>query len=299
MTDPTLLTTHSLTDRSVTQYNLTKHHGLGNDFLIAIQPSRRLGPDDAVTWCDRRRGLGADGLIELTTHDDTATPVDGDAHVWSMILWNADGSRAEISGNGMRCVGQALIRASDQTDGHLVVRTDAGLRRLHVHATPDPLTHQVRVDMGVAGQGPPPSDRLSELGVEAHRQLGVDMGNPHLVVLVDDPATIDLAAVGPRVEADYPSGINVHFVRVDNPSTITLEVWERGAGLTEACGSGACAAAYAARQWGLTDATVKVSMVGGSAEVEVGDTIHLTGPATFVADISVADSAGRPGAARG
>lgn len=273
---------------------LTKHHGLGNDFLVAVDPSRPFAPDDAVAWCDRRRGIGADGLIELSSGSD-----DTGAQLWTMRMWNSDGSQPEISGNGMRCVGQALARhigAADDglaegDDHHLLVNTDAGLRQVHVRAG-DGSTRQVRVDMGAPGAGPADSDAWGLMGVWVDRQLGVDMGNPHLVALVENPAGIDMERVGPMIEADYPDGLNVHVVKVENPSTITMNIWERGAGLTEACGSGACAAAYATNSWGLTDPIVKVEMPGGSAEVEVGSaesggSVHLTGPASFVAEVIV------------
>ncbi len=274
---------------------LTKHHGLGNDFLIAVKPTRALTPADAIAWCDRRRGVGADGLIELTSGDD----VEGSSAVWAMQMWNSDGSQPEISGNGMRCVGQALARhigsletgSAEADEHHLLVRTAAGLRQVHVRPGDD-ATRSVQVDMGAPGEGPAESDAWSLMGVWVDRQLGVSMGNPHLVALVDDPMAIDMERVGSTIEADYADGLNVHVMRVDNPSTISMNIWERGAGLTEACGSGACAAAFAANQWGLTEPTVKVNMPGGSAEIEVGDTLLLTGPATFVAEITAADPTG-------
>lgn len=277
---------------------LTKHHALGNDFLIAIDPARPLGPGDAVAWCDRRTGIGADGLMQVDTIDaDPGRPP------WRMTLWNADGSEAEISGNGVRCVGQAIV-LHDGLSGAFILDVDtaSGVRRLEVVDAPAPelgggaAFHSVRVDMGAPRPGgPEASDRWSAAGVDVFRQEGIDMGNPHLVALVDDPAAIDLAAVGPAVEAQYPAGCNVHVVRIEDASTIELRVWERGAGITEACGSGACAAAVAGHRWGLTSGRVQVVMPGGAVEVEVtDDTVHLTGPATYVADIAV-PSAGQGG----
>lgn len=270
--------------RLVILISLTKHHGLGNDFLIAIDPPRPLTADDAIAWCDRRRGMGADGLIEVTSNNDN----DDAAQLWSMTLFNADGSKAEISGNGIRCVGQAIADSLGVAGEHsALIRTDAGLRTVHVRASDGGTTRQVRVDMGPAGEGPAHSDAWATLGVWVDNQAGLDLGNPHLVALVDDPMAIDMGRIGPVVEADYPDGLNVHVVRVDNPSTVTMNIWERGAGLTEACGSGACAAAAATHSWGLTESIVKVNMPGGSAEVEVGDTIFLTGPATLVGEVVI------------
>ncbi len=257
---------------------LTKHHGLGNDFLVALNPGRPLVGADATAWCARHRGIGADGLIIGTT--------DGPGR-WSMVLFNADGSRAEISGNGIRCLGQAIAMDVGATEPITVaVSTDAGERKLAI--TPQPGgTAQVRVEMGSAGDGPQLSDRWSELAVAVQQQVSVDLGNPHLVALVDELDGYDIAAIGPVVEADYPQGCNVHLVMVAGPDRIKVVHWERGVGVTEACGSGATAAAVAANRWELVGDLVTVDMPGGSAQVGIGDPLALWGPATFIARIEV------------
>lgn len=262
---------------------LTKHHGLGNDFLIAIEPNAELGPDDAVRWCDRRTGIGADGLI-------AAMPAGEDPSSWTMTLWNADGSRAELSGNGLRCLGQALVLADDGggSSRSFTIHTDAGPRPLEVFPDRSSDTDEVTVAMGVPASGPPAFDGWPALGVDVRRQLGVDVGNPHLVALVERLGDIDLATVGPAVEAHYEGGMNVELIEIIDRSSIRLRVWERGAGLTEACGTGACAAAYAARSWDRVDGRVDVEMPGGSAVVATdGGQLSLTGPATFVAVVEV------------
>lgn len=262
----------------------SKHHGLGNDFLIAVEPARPFTPADARFWCDRRRGIGADGLISAVQNDDGS---------WTMVLFNSDGSRPEVSGNGLRCLGQALaahVRAEEPVT--FVVDTDGGRRTLDVEPTwPEA---RVRVDMGPATAAGALSERFAELGVDVQRQIAIDIGNPHLVALLDDASAHDVTEVGPVVEADYPDGINVHLIDVVDPSTIRLFVWERGAGYTEACGSGACAAGWAAQQWGLVEGPVNVVMPGGGATIEVvptdaGETLVLTGPAEFVATIELPD----------
>lgn len=264
---------------------LTKHHGLGNDFLIAVEPSRTLTMTDAIAWCDRRRGIGADGLIELR---QLSAGAEGAPAMWSMDILNADGSVAAVCGNGLRCVGQALVLHDGLTnDASYLIRTPSGIRSLEVVADRRSGTHQVRVDMGPASGGLPVSDRWSELGIDVQQQLGVSIGNPHVVALVEHPESFDIGVVGPTVEADFPEGVNVHLIRVDDASTITMKIWERGAGITEACGSGACAVAWAASQWGLVEATVSVNMPGGSAVIEVGETIYLNGPATFVGSVTL------------
>ncbi|MGF1599020.1 MAG: diaminopimelate epimerase [Acidimicrobiales bacterium] len=262
---------------------LTKHHGLGNDFLVAIEPDLTVGPDDARRWCDRRRGVGADGLIIAARHGEDPT-------AWRMQLWNADGSAAELSGNGLRCLGQALVLHHDdgQPTATFTVHTDAGVRTLEVQ--PDRATHTdtVEVAMGVPRPGPAASARWPGLGITVERQLGVDMGNPHLVALVPAVADVDLATVGPAIESDYPDGVNVEVIELRGRDSLSLRVWERGAGITEACGTGACAAVWAARTWGLVDDRVEVVMPGGTAGVRFdGDAVTLSGPATFVAVVEI------------
>lgn len=266
---------------------LTKHHGLGNDFLVAVDPPRPLTPDDALAWCDRRRGIGADGLI-------MATPL-GSPDRWRMVLFNSDGGRAEISGNGLRCLAQALaghLGHDGTTDLPLTIETDAGTRQAVVQARrpgAPPAEDGVRVGMGKAVDGPAPSTRWAELGVPVTAQVGADLGNPHLVAFVDQPdalADLDMARIGPVVESDHPGGLNVHVARVVDRGRLEMVIWERGAAVTMACGSGACAAAWAANRAGLVDRSVEVGMPGGSATVELGDDeVVLVGPAVRVAEI--------------
>lgn len=265
---------------------LTKHHGLGNDFLIAIDPPRALSGADAISWCHRRRGIGADGLISASRAPAGAS---GDGRHWSMAMWNADGSRPEVSGNGLRCLGQAL--AAHTGAPTFDVHTDAGPRAVTmIKGGAEAL---LRVDMGPAAADGALSTRWDELGVAVQRQAAVRIGNPHLVALVDRVDAHDIAAVGRAVEADSPDGVNVHLIQQVDRETVELRVWERGVGPTEACGSGACAAAWAARTWGLVSPTVRVRMPGGDVSVEVveGDqpSVHLTGPAVFVAAVDVED----------
>jgi len=277
---------------------LTKHHGLGNDFLIALDERNDGGVvvdgDLARRLCDRRRGIGADGLIHgaRPTTEQQAQGVDVVMH-----LFNSDGSRAELSGNGIRCLAQAVAMARGLVDGVLTVLSDAGARRLQIDAAVGDVW-MVSVDMGVAGPGPEVPSAVADRFADARLQ-SVDMGNPHLVVAVDDLAGIDVATDGPWVEKHFVDGINVEFVRpLDEGASIDLLVWERGAGVTEACGTGACAAAFAVRRWSSPaqaqakaeplDAVVR--MPGGAVTVRVdGDHVTLIGPTAFVADILIDD----------
>jgi diaminopimelate epimerase len=255
---------------------LSKHHGLGNDFLVVLdQPA---DADLARRLCDRRTGIGADGLIVGTAGGPGGADL-------TMVLYNADGSRAEMSGNGIRCLAQAWVREHPSSDGQLRIATDAGARPVTVVTTVDPATVQAHVDMGKALPGPD----LGQLVLDAAQAVTVDVGNPHLVLLVDDVVPVDVDADGPFIELGIEGGINVEWIAPD-PDTagrLDLRVWERGAGHTLACGTGACAAAHAAHAWGLVGERVTVAMEGGEVEVVLGDTITLIGPATFVADITV------------
>jgi len=264
----------------MTTLTLTKHHGLGNDFLVVFQPD----VDDlamlARQLCDRRRGIGADGLLIADVADGYAA---------RMTLYNADGSRAEMSGNGIRCFAQALAaRRGDLSDQ--MILTDAGDRLVVLDATDDPATITARVEMGdVSGLDEP--DGWSALGCHPDRPVAhLSLGNPHSVVGVDEVAAVDLAELGGQVPQ-----INLEIVEPGPESNaITMRVHERGAGITEACGTGACAAAYAARSWGLvarSEGHVVVHMDGGTATVSFDDDAPeravLTGPATYVATIEV------------
>ncbi len=276
---------------------VSKHHGLGNDFLVLVD----LAGDDEVTpelarWaCDRRRGIGADGFLVGSVPEGFFP--DGPPHL-RMVLYNADGGRAEMSGNGIRCLAQAEARRMGVDRVELRILTDAGLRVCEVREGPDPRTATVSVDMGRARALPDPGDGWQvEAGVPVHRAALVDLGNPHAVLLVDDPSQVDLAVVGPAVERHFPAGVNVEVVAPAAGDGLRLRVWERGAGITEACGTGACAAAWAAHGWGLAAVDVTVHMPGGDAVVVVGDHLTLVGPATYVADIDL-DPEGVPTAWR-
>ncbi len=273
-------------------HRLAKHHGLGNDFLVLFTDEVVDGDGWAArarAWCERHRGIGADGLILGSPGADGAD--------LTMTLHNADGSVAEISGNGLRCLAQAEIRRRAHVGGDLVVATGAGRRRAAVHPGRSPREAWVEVTMGSAGPGPEP-DRPVELptGADGHAVLAdaprcaVDLGNPHLVVRVDDPAAVDVAAVGPAFEAAYDHGMNVHLLAPAGQDEVTVVHWERGVGVTEACGSGACAAAVAAHRWGLVGERVVAHLPGGDVEVALGGPeIVLGGPAVHIADVEVDD----------
>jgi diaminopimelate epimerase len=212
-----------------------------------------------------------------------------------MHLWNADGSRAEMSGNGIRCLGQALAIARDDHEASYVVITDGGRRELVVHDDAEHRLAQVHVTMGPVGDGPDIPAAVSERLADA-RHATAEVGNPHLVVLVGDLAGVDLVGTGSWIEQQFPNGVNVEFITAgDGPDTLDLLVWERGAGVTEACGTGATAAAHLAHRWGLVGREVRVDMPGGSAEVVLAPDDRpdaepvLIGPSQHIATVEVAD----------
>ena len=270
---------------------VTKHHGLGNDFLVLLclnatapPPSLGAGTQLARQLCDRHRGIGADGLLVASLPDSTS-----DADV-VMRLHNADGSVAEMSGNGIRCLAQAVVDSGFRPAGNLRVQTGAGLRVVGVEPTDEHGLAMVRVDMGVAKIDPfdvPPE--VSEI-IGVHRVTTVDVGNPHIVI-ERDPDTVDMATFGPAVEAHFMSrfgGMNVEVVVARDRDNVDMVVWERGVGITEACGTGATATAVATNRWGLTGNQTVVRQPGGSATVELnGEQVTLVGPSQFVASCTV------------
>jgi diaminopimelate epimerase len=259
---------------------LTKHHGLANDFLVLIDLDQTspITADLARALCHRSTGIGADGLIRVTPGTNGAD--------LTMELLNSDGSPAEMSGNGMRCLVQAVVMAKVAPGSEFAVATAGGVRAVSHRLGSRPGESWVSVDMGPTSHGAVDPASLTYSTPYTH-VASVDIGNPHLVMLVDDPATIDLAQAGPAYESQFAHGANIHWIAVDGADALRLRVWERGAGITQACGTGACAAATAAHSWGLVGSDVRVTMPGGAVEVGLGDTVTLSGPAAFIATIDV------------
>jgi diaminopimelate epimerase len=253
---------------------LTKHHGLGNDFLVLLDLTASLdaGPDLARAVCDRTTGVGADGLIRARPDDEADI---------RMELWNSDGSAAELSGNGLRCLAQALVLA-EVTGDELSVATARGTHALHVTATDHAGVHQVVAEMGSVELEGRATDWLLPGVIDA---AFARIENPHLVLHSPEPSTApDLDELGAKANADVDGGINVEIIRVSGDD-LMLDVFERGAGRTQACGTGACAAAAVAHDWGLVGDQVTVRMPGGDALVGLGETVTLAGPIVAVAKV--------------
>lgn len=267
--------------------SLVKYHGVGNDFLIALDPAGLPGgsvldPAFAAWLCDRRRGLGADGVI-------VARPATGAGDV-RMELANADGSPAETSGNGLRCLGLALADAGLAPDGEVLVETDAGPRRVSLERREPAGAATLRAEMGVVRIGDPVSVPAG-LG-PAWRARHAEVGNPHLVLLGPSLDGVDIAALGSDLERARPGGQNVEAASPAGDG-LALVVWERGAGVTEACGTGSCAVAAVARASGLVGDLVAVHNPGGTLVVDLSGPdplapeAGLSGPAARVAYVEV------------
>jgi len=268
---------------------LSKHHGSGNDFLVVLagfatggQSGADLSSEEVRALCSRHRGVGADGLIIGTPGRDGAQ--------LEMLLFNADGSTAEMSGNGIRCLVQAAVTKGAAPEGVVVVDTGGGRRRVAYRDAGDGLGF-AEVDMGrfsVSETLDPHGRPVSLAGAGAvSRACAVSVGNPH-VVLLQGESRPDLEQCGPLIEASVPGGANVELVQLRTSGELSMEVWERGVGMTEACGTGAVAAAAAARTWGLVDSVVDVTTAGGTLRVTLAsDSATLAGPTRFVADVTV------------
>lgn len=269
----------------MTTLHLTKHHGAGNDFLVLLDPARQVIVIDelARALCDRRTGVGADGLLHVER------PADRDAD-FDLTVWNADGSIAETSGNGLRCAAQALVDAG-LAPLDLSIRTGGATRQLNVEPETAPGHRQVTVGMGTAtlvSEGPSVTERLPADALPATHAAIVDVGNPHVVAVVRDLADVNPQFMPTVAEwaAGRPANLEVIALAAGD---IRMRVWERGVGETFACGSGSVAAAAAARNWGLVGDAVAVHTTGGTVNVALGDDGEalLTGPAKFIARIEV------------
>lgn len=269
--------------------NFVKMHGLGNDFIIVRAKSwEEAGQLQrcSAAWCDRHFGIGADGLLVIGPDPELDM---------FMRIFNSDGSEAEMCGNGIRCVAVYARRCGLADKDCLAVRTLAGPRFPEIFPENGQL-NKVRVDMGepvlqrqfipMQGEGSNVGVEL-EAGGESFLATAVSMGNPHCIVLVEDATTVPLEKWGPLLEKHqlFPAATNVEFVQVLNTGELLVKVWERGAGITQACGTGACASLVAAHLNGRVDRQAVVHLPGGDLHIEWrqnDNRVYMTGPAVEV-----------------
>lgn len=261
------------------RWAFAKGHGTENDFVILMDRHDLLSlTDDTVRFlCDRRTGVGGDGLLRAIKAEHIPQ-WDGDPNLWFMDYRNGDGSIAEMCGNGIRVFAQFLWENGYLGSTHAQIATRAGLKTVDLLG--DGL---VRVDMSpVALTGP---TTIAHQGRE-YDALGVDVGNPHAVCGTDRLAELDLT-VAPDHDVDtFPAGTNVEFVSQLGERHVAMRVFERGVGETRSCGTGTVAAATAAREWGAEqgDSTWQVDVPGGRVEINFeADRVFMTGPAVIVA----------------
>lgn len=270
-------------------FSFSKWQGLGNDFILVNAATEHIDNfnESAVAVCDRHFGIGADGLVVL---------LPSEVADFKMRIFNSDGSEAEMCGNVTRCMARYAYENGLTDKTKITLETAAGLIKPEVLFT-DGKIDRVRVDMGeprlTCGEIPivgPAQQQAVGMTLEAagvtYSFTGVSMGNPHCVIFVDDLAAVDVAAVGPLIETHplFPKKINVEFVQVIDQSTLRMKVWERGAGITLACGTGACATLTAAVLNGKTGRQATVILDGGELLVEWADDNHIfmTGTAVEV-----------------
>lgn len=266
----------------------TKYQGLGNDFILLDnrqQMEPLVTPEQAMKLCDRHFGIGADGVIFALPGENGAD--------YTMRIFNSDGSEPEMCGNGIRCMARFL----DQLEGGnpegktYNIHTLAGLIRPSLEGD-----RQVRVDMGepILTAAEIPTTLTDATGKAINQALEVvgktwtvtcvSMGNPHCITFVDDVAAIPLEAIGKDFEHHpaFPQRINTEFIEVVRPDYIKMRVWERGAGITLACGTGACASVVAGVLTGNCDRLCTVELPGGCLQIEWSEAdnhIYMTGPA--------------------
>lgn len=282
----------------------TKYHGLGNDFILvdnrhSCEPV--VTPEQAVVLCDRHFGIGADGVIFALAGQNGTD--------YTMRIFNSDGSEPEMCGNGIRCLAKfiadlegsemhppqpPLSKGGSESQVEYRIHTGAGVIVTELRSD-----GQVKVDMGVprllAAEIPttlaPPDAKVIDVALEVADKSWsvtcVSMGNPHCITFVDDVSAVDLETVGPQFEHHpaFPQRTNTEFIQVIRSDYVKMRVWERGAGVTLACGTGACATVVAGVLTGKCDRTTAVELPGGVLQIEwseVSGRIYMTGPAQRV-----------------
>lgn len=269
----------------------TKMQGLGNDYVYVNGAVEQIdNPSElAIKISDRHFGVGSDGLICI----NPSTVAD-----FEMAMYNADGSRGEMCGNGMRCVGKYVYDYGLTNKTKVSVETLAGIKHLDLTIENEKVK-TIKVDMGnpilepnqipVIADGDTCIDQEITVDGLTYSMTCVSMGNPHAVIYMDDVAGLDIQKIGPSFETHerFPNRVNTEFVKVLDRTNVEMRVWERGSGETLACGTGACAVAVASMLNGFVEDKCTVHLLGGALEIEWDreeNTIFMTGPAQVVFD---------------
>ena len=255
--------------------NFTKMHGAGNDYIyVNTQLFPLPNPEKwAIAWSRPHTGIGSDGLVLIGASDNAD---------FSMRIFNADGSEALMCGNASRCIGKYVYEYGLTEQKDIRLETLSGIKHLHLNVK-EGQVESVTVEMGV-----PQNIRETDLqGIFPGKGIALSVGNPHLVVFVDDISTVKLEEIGPQLEhhPDFPDRVNVEFAQILEDGHIRMRVWERGSGITMACGTGACATAVAAAFSGRCGRKSDITMDGGTLTIEWNEEdgqIRMTGPATRV-----------------
>lgn len=277
--------------------HFTKMHGAGNDYIY-VDTSLYAIPDPsaaAIAWSDRHTGIGSDGLVLI----GKSTIPEAD---YTMRIFNADGSEAMMCGNASRCIGKYLHDRglTDRTEIRLL--TLSGVKTLRLHLDGAGMTERVTVDMGAPVLSCPAQIATAdgtmtdgEVTVDGRTMHGtfVSMGNPHFVIFTDNIDAVDVARLGATLERNplFPERCNIEFAEMLGDGHIRTRVWERGSGITLACGTGACATAVAAAVTGRAGRRATVVMDGGKLEIEWSEAdghVYKTGPSAFVFDGEIA-----------
>ena len=269
----------------------TKMQGLGNDYVYVNCFEEKIENPPAVARyvSDRHFGIGSDGLIMINPSEVAD---------FEMEMYNSDGSRGEMCGNGIRCVAKYVYDYGLTDKTQISVETLGGIKYLDL-TVEDGKVVLVKVDMGkpelksdlipIISENEKVIDEPIEVDGQVYHMTGVSMGNPHTVIYVDDVKNLDLEKIGPKFENHerFPKRINTEFVHCIDRNTVEMRVWERGSGETLACGTGACAVAVASILNNLTDTRVTVKLLGGDLQIEWDrekDHVFMTGPAKVVFD---------------
>ena len=255
--------------------HFTKMQGLGNDYLYVYGDVPENIAAISQKLSDRHFGAGSDGMIYISPSDKAD---------FKMRIFNADGSEAKMCGNGIRCVGKYVYDKGYTDKTHLSVETLSGVKTLDLQIRGGKVK-SVTVDMGKVTVG---EEKEIAVGGQTVCGIPISVGNPHFVVFIPDAQTVPLQTVGPLIEKhpSFPEGVNAEFVQTTGDNQLRMRVWERGSGVTMACGTGACAASAAAVHKGLCRHSVPISVQldGGTLEIQVDPAgfVRMTGPAETV-----------------